>query len=192
MDINIYHAFKTLHVIGFVSWFAGLFYLVRLFIYHAEAADKPAAVRAVLHEQFSIMESRLYGIIATPAMVITWSGGTAMLVYRELADGPWLGTQGWLHVKLLLVVLLTGYHHWCKSLMKKFQAGELPWSSERLRAWNEVATLFLAGIVMLAVYQTRTNYGVVLGVLGLLSLLAYLGIRAYRKRMARQASPEKP
>ncbi len=188
MDPNVYLAFKTLHIIGFVSWFAGLFYLVRLFIYHAEARELPEPERGVLHRQFSLMESRLYGIISTPAMIITWSGGTAMIVYRELAEGPWLGTQGWLHVKLLLVVLLTGYHHWCKGLMKRFQAGETPWSSERLRAWNEVATLFLAAIAMLAVYQVRANYAVVAGVVGCLALLAYWGILAYRKRLARESS----
>jgi putative membrane protein len=188
MDPNVYLAFKTLHIIGFVSWFAGLFYLVRLFIYHAEARELPEPERGVLHRQFSLMESRLYGIISTPAMVITWSGGTAMIVYRELAEGPWLGTQGWLHIKLLLVVLLTGYHHWCKGLMKRFQAGETPWSSERLRAWNEVATLFLAAIAMLAVYQVRANYAIVAGVVGCLALLAYWGILAYRKRLARESS----
>lgn len=187
MDPNIYLAFKTLHVIGFVSWFAGLFYLVRLFVYHAESRDLPDPDRGVLHDQYSLMESRLYGIIATPAMVITWSGGTAMIVYREMADGPWFALQGWLHFKLLLLVLLTGYHHWCKVLMKGFQAGRTPWSSSQLRAWNEVATLFLAAIVMPAVFRERTNYAVVACVLAVLALLAYWGIRAYRKRLERES-----
>ena len=94
-------AFKALHIVGFVAWFAGLFYLVRLFVYHAEALEKPDPERSILVAQYAKMEQRLFGIITRPAMIITFVAGIAMLMIN-----PDYLQEGWMHIKLTLVILL--------------------------------------------------------------------------------------
>ena len=98
---------KALHIIGFISWFAGLFYLPRLFIYHAEAGDKPEAEREVLRKQLELMAGRLWKIITIPAMVVTVAAGSTMV-------SLWEGTLPlWLHIKFGFLALLLVYHHVC-------------------------------------------------------------------------------
>ena len=92
---------KSLHIIGFVSWFAGLFYLVRMFVYHSEAADKPELIREDWKRQYTAMQWRVYKIICNPAMMITWTCGILMLV-----NTPAFLQQEWLQTKLLLLVFL--------------------------------------------------------------------------------------
>ena len=143
---------KAVHIIGFVAWFAGLFYLVRLYIYHVEALDKEEPDRDILSKQFTIMEKRLFSIIVRPAMILTFIGGIAMLylnpVYLE---------QGWMHVKLLLVVLLAGYSEFNPVYTKFLERGLQPMSSQRMRMLNEVPTIFLVAIVLLGVLKNQLS-----------------------------------
>ena len=134
---------KTFHIVGVVVWFAGLFYLVRLFVYHREAAEKTTEEKRILSEQLSIMESRLLNIITTPGMILTLGTASGLLYVSP----QWL-TQGWLHIKIALVASLVGYHFLCIRVMKSLQAGELKWSPKSLRALNEFPTLILVSVVM--------------------------------------------
>jgi putative membrane protein len=133
--------FKALHLIFMVTWFAGLFYLPRLFVYHAMSGD------VVSIERFKIMERKLYYGIMTPGMVLTLVFGFWML-----ADYAWeaFGTSGWLHAKLLMVALLVAYHVACGLWLRDFQADRNRRSHVFYRWINEVPVLFLFAIVFLA------------------------------------------
>lgn len=145
-----YYWFKAFHLIGIVVWFAGLFYLVRLFVYHAEASQQPEPARTILQDQYQLMEKRLYNIITTPGMLLTVAMA-AGLIYTE----PEVLKSGWLHIKLALVVLLIGYHHFCKRIMKRLAKGECNWSGQQFRALNEAPTVLLVAIVLLAVFKNN-------------------------------------
>mgnify|MGYP006266303541 CR=1 FL=1 len=187
-------AAKGLHIVGFVAWFAGLFYLVRIFVYHAEAAGKPQPERDLLTAQYTLMEWRVYRIICNPAMMITWTAGLVMLglglfrsdVVNYLSAEA--GTPGWMHLKLLLVVLLTAYHLWCKRSIRRLEAGTSRLSDFQFRLLNEAPTLFLVAISFLAVYGNRglLHYGYLLIGLLLFAGLLYWGARAYKRRRQRQ------
>ena len=143
-----YYWFKAFHLIGIVVWFAGLFYLVRLFVYHAEASQQPEPAQTILKDQYQLMEKRLYSIITTPGMLLTVAMA-AGLIYTE----PEVIKSGWLHIKLALVVVLIGYHHFCGRIMKKLAKGECNWSGQQFRALNEAPTILLVAIVLLAVFK---------------------------------------
>jgi putative membrane protein len=145
-----YSWFKAFHIIGFVVWFAGLFYLVRLFIYHAEANQEPEPAKTILKNQYQIMEKRLYHIITIPGMIVT----VAMAI-GILSTNPDLLKQPWLHYKLGFVGILLIYHHYCGRLMKQLAADECKWSGQQLRALNEAPTLLLVVIVMLAIFKNN-------------------------------------
>ena len=176
---------KALHIIGFVSWFAGLFYLGRLFVYHVEANKKPEQERAVLQAQFIIMQKRLYYVICWPGMIITIAFGVWMLIINT----GYLNT--WLYLKLLFVAALLLYHFLCGIIMKTqikktglkdgSQFSALKWTSLKLRIWNEVATLLLMAIVVIAVLKNTLDF--FYGVTGfiLVGILLFLGIRLYKK-----------
>src|SRR5690606_23577791 len=140
--------FKALHIIGFVSWFAGLFYLVRLFVYHVEAEQKPQPQSEILCKQFNIMAHKLYRIITTPAMVFTLIFGFAMLIQH-----PDYLSSSWMRIKLALVFLLIGYHFFCKRIIRDLENQTNRLSSFQLRLLNEVPTLFLVSIVLFAVVR---------------------------------------
>ncbi len=142
--------FKSFHIVALVSWFAGLFYLPRLFVYHAEANEQPETVRNILRQQYSIMEKRLYGIIMTPAMLVTFAMAIGMLVIA-----PDLLQEPWLHVKMALVLVLVGYHYYCKRVIRQLEAGETPLSAQQFRWLNEFPTFFLVVIVMLAIFKNN-------------------------------------
>jgi len=186
MDANFF--FKALHVVGFVSWFAGLFYLVRVFVYLMEAGEREEPARSILVEQFETMAWRVYRVICNPAMMITWTAGLVMLGLDLAGVTSYgyfsMGTPGWLHLKLLLLVLLTGYHFWCKVLLRRLEAGQRPFSAWQFRLFNEVPTLFLVAISFIAVYGKagRLNYGYLLLGVGIFAGLVYRGAVAYRKR----------
>ena len=188
VGMNTIFLLKALHVVGFVSWFAGLFYLVRIFVYHAEADDRAEPERGILTRQFILMEQRVYGIISTPALVITWVAGLGMLALDLTGVAPFgyftAGTPGWMIVKLFFLLLLTGYHFYCGRLMAVMETGRRPWGAWQLRLLNEVPTFLLVIISFVAVLGKggRLNYGyLALGML-LFSLLVYRGAVAYRKR----------
>lgn len=146
---------KTIHIIGFTAWFAGLFYLVRIFVYHAESKDKPQPDRDILIDQFTIMENRVYKIICNPGMMITWTCGIGMIYLYGM---DWFKLNYWLHIKLVLLILLTVYHLYNKKLMQRLQDGSCTWTSYKFRMWNEVPTLFLVAIVVLAVFRNGTDW----------------------------------
>lgn len=132
---------KAFHIVFVVTWFAGLFYLPRLFIYHAEATD------AVGVERFKIMERRLF-MIMTIGATLAAIFGVAMLM-----AAPVLLKLGWIHAKLTLVVLLIGYHIWCQRLMVSLHNGTNRHSSRWFRIFNEVPAVLLIAIVILAVVK---------------------------------------
>lgn len=143
-----YYWLKAFHIIGVVVWFAGLFYLVRLFIYHVEAEAEPEPAKSILKKQYALMEKRLYNIITTPGMLVTVAMAIGLLVLV-----PEYLHNGWMHFKLGFVALLLGYHHYCQRLMKQLAKGECKWSSQQLRALNEAPTLLLVVIVLLVVFK---------------------------------------
>lgn len=138
----MYETIKALHLISIVCWFAGLFYLPRLYVYHTDAPNKDAA------EMLQTMERKLYHYIMTPAMGATWLFGLWLL---HLNPG-WF-SQGWLHAKLTLVILLTGYHHALGAYRKKFAAGTCHKSGRFFRYLNEIPTIILILAVFLAVLK---------------------------------------
>lgn len=137
---------KALHVISMVAWMAGIFYLPRLFVYHAEKA----AAGSELSETLKVMERRLLRAIMNPAMIATWLFGGLML----LANGwDWLAGSPWMHAKLVLVFVLTWFHHWCGLRRKDFDRDANTRSGRYYRLMNEVPTLLLIGIVILVIVQ---------------------------------------
>lgn len=175
-----YSWFKAFHIIGIVVWFAGLFYLVRLFIYHAEANQEPEPAKTILKNQYQIMEKRLYNIITTPGMLVT----VAMAI-GLISTQPEFLQQGWLHIKLLFVALLLAYHYYCGRLMKQLAADECRWSSQQLRALNEAPTVMLLVIVLLAVFKNNLPTDITAwGVLGLIIFMA-VTIQLYAKKRKR-------
>lgn len=134
---------KALHIIGVVAWFAGLFYLPRLFVYHCTAED------AASRERFQVMENKLYRIIMRPAMLVAVVFGLWTLVLGWSA----FAASGWLWLKLAGVVALLGYHHYCGRLIRHFATGQMPHSERFLRIFNEVPALLLVLIVILVVVK---------------------------------------
>lgn len=134
---------KAFHVIFMVTWFAGLFYLPRLFVYHAEVDNSGE------RQRLCVMERRLFGIMTIGAAL------TAVFGLWLLGSYAWqaYSSQGWLHAKLALVVGLIGFHAWCYQLVRRFAADETPHSQRWFRFFNEVPSLFLVTIVILTVVK---------------------------------------
>ncbi len=174
-----YFWLKTFHIVGVVVWFSGLFYLVRLFVYHQEAAERSPEECRVLQAQFSIMERRLLQIITTPGMIITLgtAGGLLYLIPEYLS-------QGWMHAKLAFVCALLIYHIACMKLMKRLHRGECTWSAQRFRALNELPTLILISIVMLVVFKSSfpTSVSVWLMVGLVVTMIASIQLYAKKRR----------
>ena len=143
-----YLVLKALHLVSIVCWFAGLFYVVRLFIYHTEANAELQPKREILIAQFTLMARRLWLGITVPAMVVTVVTGGWLLHYHAIAQNPWL------HLKFALLAGLLAYHCQCGSIRKKLSAGVFKFSSGQLRAYNEVATFLLVGLVFTAVSKS--------------------------------------
>ncbi|PZN28994.1 MAG: protoporphyrinogen oxidase HemJ [Proteobacteria bacterium] len=132
---------KAFHIVFMVTWFAGLFYLPRLFVYHAQASDAPSL------ERFQVMERRLF-VIMTIGAVLTAAFGVAMVMVA-----PYLLAGGWLHAKLTLVAVLIAYHLWCWRLIKQLGSGRARHSDRWYRWFNEVPGVLLIAIVVLAVVK---------------------------------------
>ena len=164
---------KALHIVFIVTWFSGMFYIVRLFIYNTEAGDKPEPEKSILQAQFSIMIKRLWFGITWPSAVLT------------LLFGPWMWylyghLDNWLAVKLCFVIGLYAYHLSLHAIYKQQQKGIFKYSSGKLRIWNEVATIFLIAIVMLAVVKQAMSF--VWGLIGLILFVILLmsAIKIYK------------
>lgn len=171
---------KSLHIIFLVSWFAGLFYMVRLFIYHVEAQEKESAERAILSRQFIIMERKLWWIITTPAMILTVVFGLWMLFYSPALTKFYL-SQPWMQIKLVFVGLLIIYHFLCQRIMKHLSQDIFKWKSTQLRLWNEIATLFLVSIVFLVELKSTMNW--ITGTISffLVGIILMIAIRLYKR-----------
>lgn len=184
-----YYWFKAFHIVGVVVWFAGLFYLVRLFIYHVEAEAEPEPAKTILKNQYELMEKRLYRIITTPGMVVTVAMAIGLLWLM-----PEYLHQGWMHAKLGMVALLLGYHHYCARLMKKLHKGECQWSSGQLRALNEAPTLLLVVIVMLVIFKnnlpTSATTWLVAGLV--VAMAATIQLYARKRRLDKEKQAEVP
>lgn len=171
-----YNYIKALHLIFVITWFAGLFYMPRLFIYHIEASEKDSPAKEILSRQLQLMSRRLWFIITWPSAILA----TGFAIWLLVLLPSWL-QQPWMHVKLLFVVFLFAYHWKTHLIYKKLQQDVIPYSSRFMRIWNEGATLLLFAIVFLAILKNAFNW--VYGILGLvgLAILLMLGIRLYRK-----------
>ena len=174
--MEYYNYIKALHLIFVVTWFAGLFYIPRLFIYHIEAWSKPSPEKEILAVQLKLMTKRLWYIITWPSAVLC----TLFAIWLLILMPGWL-QQGWMHVKLLFVLLLFVYHGKCHQIFKQLQRDEVKYSSRFMRIWNEVATLILFAVVFLVILKNAFNW--IYGVVGIfvLAILLMLGIRLYKR-----------
>ncbi len=166
---------KALHIIFVVSWMAGLFYIVRLFVYHVEANERPEQERVVLQKQFAIMQYKLWYFITTPAMVLALLAGAGM-VYLS----PDLLSQGWMQVKLAFVAGLLVYHFICQNILKQLKQEIYKWTSTQLRIWNELATIFLVAIVFTVVLKSAIHWVYGLAGLILFSMIIMSAVKIYR------------
>ncbi len=171
-----YRYILAVHIIFVVSWMAGLFYGVRLFIYHTEANDKPEPEKSILKKEYAKITTRLWSIITTPAMVLTVVAG-ALMIYIVPA---WL-YQPWMHVKLGFVVALLIYHFICQKVMKQLRKGTSKWTSNQLRLWNEVATILLVAIVFTVILKSAVDW--VYGLIGLIIFSAgiMIAVKLYKR-----------
>jgi putative membrane protein len=172
----MYQYILAIHIIFVVCWMAGLFYMVRLFIYHTEAQAKPEPARTILSEQFEVMEKKLWWIITTPSMYLVLAAGITMLC---LSPG-WL-QMGWMHIKLAFVIGLMVYHFICQNKMNQMRKGIYKWTSTQLRLWNELATLILFAIVFLVVLKNSLNW--IFGVVGIIafSIVLMMAVKVYKR-----------
>lgn len=177
----MYGYIKALHIIFIVTWFAGLFYIVRLFIYNTEAAEKGEPEKSILQKQFIIMIKRLWLGITWPSAILTLIFGPWVMFYLNWYSH--LHNEGgrWLLVKLIFVVFLYIYHFTLHTLYNQQLKGIFRYSSQQLRIWNEVATIFLVAIIMLATVKQSISF--VWGLVGLISfiIILMLAIKIYKR-----------
>ncbi|WP_165749818.1 CopD family protein [Cellulophaga sp. Z1A5H] len=173
---ELYGYIKALHLIFVITWFAGLFYVPRLFINHIEASLRPSPEKEILTKEFKLMTKRLWYIITWPSSILAVLFAIWLLV---LFPG-WL-QQPWMHVKLTFVVLLILYHLKNHQIFKQLQRDEIKYTANFMRIWNEGATIILFAIVFLVVLKSTISW--VYGVVGILTLgiLLMLGIKLYKR-----------
>ena len=172
----LYNYIKSLHLIFVVTWFAGLFYIPRLFIYHIEAWQKPSPDKEILSEQLKLMTKRLWYIITWPSAILC----TLFAIWLLILMPGWL-QQPWMHVKLAFVVLLFVYHFKCHQIFKQMQRDDIRYTSNFMRIWNEVATIILFAVVFLVILKSAFNW--IYGIVGMfaLAILLMLGIKMYKR-----------
>ena len=174
--MEYYNYLKSLHLIFVITWFAGLFYIVRLFVYQIEANEKPSPEKEILQNQYKIMTYRLWYIITWPSAILATLFAVCLLVLMP----DWL-QMPWMHVKLGFVFLLYLYHYKCHKIYLHLQKNEMKYSSNFMRIWNEGATIILFAVVFLVILKNAVNW--IYGVIGivLFSVLIMLGIQFYKK-----------
>lgn len=183
----MYFYIKALHIIFVVTWFAGLFYMPRLFIYATEAGEKNAAERDILRAQFSIMMKRLWFGITWPSAILTLVFGITVMLVGDWDKILFKPEGRWFLMKWIFVLGLWVYHFSLHKIYKQEMAGVFKYSSTQLRIWNEVATIFLFAIVFLVVVKQSISLIWGVGGLFLLVIILMLGIRIY-KRIRQQKS----
>ena len=176
----MYLYLKSLHIIFIVTWFAGLFYIVRLFIYHTEALEKEEPEKSILSKQLAKMSKLLWYVITWPSALITLFFGASLLI----SEPDWL-KMPFMHVKLGFVFFLYLYHLACHAIYLKLQKGVKKYTSFQLRIWNEVATLFLVAIIFLIVLKNELNW--IWGTLGFISfgILLMIIVKIYKSLRSR-------
>ncbi len=174
--MEYYNYIKSLHLIFVITWFAGLFYIPRLFIYHIEATQKEEPEKGILIKQFKLMTKRLWYIITWPSAILATLFAIILLIMMPV----WL-QLGWMHVKLGFVVLLFIYHIKCHLIFKELQNDVVKWTSHQMRIWNEGSTLILFSVIFLVVVRDAINW--IYGVIGifLLAVILMLGIKLYKR-----------
>jgi protoporphyrinogen IX oxidase len=173
-----YQSCKSLHLIGMVSWMAGLFYLVRIMVNHAEALAGDASTRNVFAAQYAKMEGKAWRVIIVPAVVITWSFGSTMLFLQPV----WL-QQPWMHAKLLFLVLLTIYTWFCKKHIGILATRTGAPNHVYYRAMNEVPTIIMVAIIFLAVFRHNINWFYLSGGLLFFTGLIFYAVRKVAKNL---------
>ena len=174
--MEYYNYIKSLHLIFVVTWFAGLFYEPRLFIYHIEASKKSSPAKEILENQLKIMSRRLWYIIAWPSAILATMFAIWLLVLM-----PGLLYQSWMLIKIVFILLLYAYHLKTHQMFLELQRDEIRYSSNFMRIWNEGATLFLFAIVFLAIVKSAIDWVfMVLGTFGLIVLLI-VAIKLYKR-----------
>ena len=181
--MEYYNYIKSLHLIFVVTWFAGLFYIPRLFIYHIEASKKPSPEKEILTKQLQLMTKRLWNIITWPSAILCTFFALIMLHLNSA-----LIYQPWMQVKLGFVVLLIAYHIKNHLIYKQLQRNEIRYTGNYMRIWNEGATLILFAVIFLVLLKSAINW--IFGVIGILVLgvLLMLGIKLYKR--IRDKNPE--
>ena len=167
---------KALHIIFIVTWFAGLFYIVRLFIYQVEASEKAEPDRTILGNQLKIMANRLWYIITWPSAILTLIFGAWMII-----NLPSMLSLPFMQIKLGFVLLLYIYHFICHKMYKELQNNIVKYTSTQLRIFNEIATIILISVVFLIVMKNELNW--IKGTVGflLVTILLMLGVKIYKK-----------
>lgn len=167
---------KSLHLIFIVTWFAGLFYIVRLFVYQIEASEKPSPEKEILGKQLKIMASRLWNIITWPSMILALFFGFWLLGMRSF-----FLTDAWMQVKLAFVLVLILYQLKCHRIFKQLQNGVVKHSSNYMRLFNEVPTIILFAVVFLVILKSAVNW--IYGTVGIIvfAILLMMGYKIYKR-----------
>lgn len=168
--------YKSLHIIFVVTWFAGLFYSGRLFIYHMEANKKPAEIRDILQNQYKLMTKRLWYIITFPSAILA-----SLFAFLMLYENPAFLMLSWMHIKLSFVFLLYIYHWKCHKIFVQLQNDIFKYTAFKLRLWNEIPTIILFAVVFLVVLKDNLNW--IWGILGLvaISIVILMMVKFYKK-----------
>ena len=167
---------KALHIIFVVTWFAGLFYIVRLFIYHVEAEKKEEPAKEILQTQYKLMSKRLWYIITWPSAILA-----SFFAFWMLYKNPIYLEMPWMHVKLAFVFALYFYHYSCQRIYSQLQKNIIKYSALKLRMFNEIATIILFAVVFLVTLKSAINW--IWGVVGiiLVGIIMRLGIKLYKR-----------
>ncbi|RLD30116.1 MAG: CopD family protein [Bacteroidetes bacterium] len=174
--MEYYQYIKALHLIFVITWFAGLFYIPRLFVYQIEASNKPSPDKEILSEQLKLMTKRLWFIITWPSAILTTIFAVWLLILM-----PNLLNEDWMLIKLAFVVLLILYHLKTHQIFNQLQKDDVKYTSSFMRIFNEGSTIILFSVVFLAILKNGIDW--IFGVVGLfvLVLLLILGIKLYKR-----------
>ncbi|MBP1838511.1 CopD family protein [Formosa algae] len=178
--MEYYNYIKSLHLIFVITWFAGLFYIPRLFVYQIESFHKPSPDKEILGAQLKLMTKRLWTIITWPSAILA----TVFAVWLLILMPDWL-QEPWMHVKLGFVVLLIIYHLKTHQYFKQLQRDDVRKTSSFMRLWNEGATFILFAVVFLVILKSSFNW--IFGVIGIfvLGVLIMLGFKVYKRIRAK-------
>jgi putative membrane protein len=184
--MDYYNYLKSLHLIFVITWFAGLFYIVRLFVYQIEANDKPSPEKEILQKQYKIMTYRLWYIITWPSAVLASIFAFWILFFTDLGKA-WL-EMPWMQVKLGFVFVLYLYHYKCHKIFKELQNDQVKYTTNYMRLWNEGATIILFAVVFLVILKNAVNW--IYGVVGIMlfSILIMLGFKFYKRIRERNSN----